>query len=43
MSQVVNITLPDGSNRSLPAGTPVRAVAEGISPNLARAALEGIR
>ena len=35
----VTVTLPDGSTRQLPAGTPVRAVAEGISPRLARAAL----
>src|SRR5205823_636487 len=41
MSQV-NITLPDGSNRSVPAGTPVRDIAEGISPNLARAALAAV-
>jgi threonyl-tRNA synthetase len=42
MSQPVNITLPDGSNRTVPAGTPVRAIAEGISPNLARAALAAL-
>jgi len=41
MSQVT-ITLPDGSVRSVPAGTPVRGVAEEISPNLAKAALAGI-
>ena len=41
MSQVT-ITLPDGSSRSVPAGTPVRDVAEGISPNLAKAALAGV-
>ena len=41
MSQV-SITLPDGSVRSVPAGTPVRGVAEEISPNLAKAALAGI-
>jgi threonyl-tRNA synthetase len=41
MSQVT-ITLPDGSARSVPAGTPVRGVAEEISPNLAKAALAGI-
>ena len=41
MSQVT-VTLPDGSNRSVPAGTPIRVVAEGISPNLARAALAGV-
>src|SRR5881296_2591203 len=41
MSQVT-VTLPDGSSRSVPAGTPVRDVAAGISPGLARAALAGI-
>jgi threonyl-tRNA synthetase len=41
MSQV-QITLPDGSVRSVPAGAPVRAVAEEISPNLARAALAAV-
>src|SRR5947207_13169720 len=41
MSQVT-VTLPDGSSRTVPAGTPVRGVAEEISPNLARAALAGI-
>lgn len=38
MSQVT-VTLPDGSSRSVAAGTPVRDVAEGISPRLAKAAL----
>src|SRR5262245_11909203 len=42
MSQAVNITLPDGSSRPVPAGTPVREIAEGISPNLARAALAAV-
>src|SRR6476659_352916 len=41
MSQVA-ITLPDGSVRSVPAGTPVRGGAEEISPNLARAGLAGV-
>jgi threonyl-tRNA synthetase len=41
MSQVT-ITLPDGSSRRVPAGTPVRDVAEGISPRLALAALAGV-
>jgi threonyl-tRNA synthetase len=41
MSQVVTVTLPDGSSRSVPAGTPVRDVAGQISPGLARAALAG--
>ncbi len=38
----VNITLPDGSSRSVPAGTPVREVAAGISPRLAKAALAAV-
>ena len=41
MSQVT-ITLPDGSTRTVPAGTPVRDVAAEISPGLAKAALAGI-
>jgi threonyl-tRNA synthetase len=41
MSQIT-VTLPDGSSRSVPAGTPVRDVAEGISPRLAQAALAGV-
>jgi len=41
MSQVT-ITLPDGSARSVPSGTPVRGIAEEISPNLAKAALAGV-
>jgi threonyl-tRNA synthetase len=41
MSQVT-VTLPDGSNRTVPAGTRVSDIAEGISPRLARAALAGI-
>ena len=39
MMDQVTVTLPDGSTRQLPAGTPVREVAEGISPRLATAAL----
>ena len=39
MMDQVTVTLPDGSTRQLPAGTPVREVAEGISPRLAQAAL----
>jgi threonyl-tRNA synthetase len=35
----VTVRLPDGSSRSVAAGTPVRDVAEGISPRLAKAAL----
>ncbi len=41
MSQV-NVTLPDGSSRAVPAGTSVRDVADAISPRLAKAALVGI-
>jgi threonyl-tRNA synthetase len=41
MSQVT-VTLPDGSNRSVAEGTPVRGVAEGISPRLAEAALAAV-
>ena len=38
MSQVT-VTLPDGTTKRVPAGTPVRDVAEGISPRLAKEAL----
>src|SRR6186997_1117706 len=38
----VNITLPDGSVRSVPAGTPVLAIASGISPRLAKASLAAV-
>src|SRR6266511_963819 len=41
MSQIT-VTLPDGSSRSVPAGTLVRDVAAEISPGLAKAALAGI-
>jgi threonyl-tRNA synthetase len=41
MSQIA-VTLPDGSTRSLPAGSTVREVAEAISPRLAQAALAAI-
>src|SRR5216683_6205317 len=41
MSQI-SVTLPDGSQRALPAGSPVRDVAEEISPRLAQAALAGV-
>ena len=40
MSQVT-VTLPDGSSRSVPAGTSIGDVAGQISPGLARAALAG--
>ncbi len=35
----VTVTLPDGSNRSVPSGTPVCEVAAAISPRLGRTAL----
>ena len=38
MSQVT-VTLPDGSTKEIPAGAPVKAVAEAISPRLADAAI----
>ena len=41
MSQVT-VTLPDGSTRHLAAGTPVRDVAAGISPRLAKQALAAV-
>src|ERR1041384_2976835 len=41
MSQI-HVTLPDGSSRDIAAGAPVRAVAEAISPGLAKAALAAI-
>ncbi|HEY1304909.1 MAG TPA: threonine--tRNA ligase [Vicinamibacterales bacterium] len=41
MSQVT-ITLPDGSTRSVAAGTPVSDVAAAISPGLAKAALAAV-
>src|SRR3954452_20799852 len=41
MSQI-NITIPDGTNRSVPSGSSVRDVAAVISPGLAKAALAGI-
>ncbi|MFN7913742.1 MAG: threonine--tRNA ligase [Vicinamibacterales bacterium] len=41
MSQV-NVTLPDGSSRAVPAGTSVLGVAESISPRLAKAAIAGM-
>src|SRR6476646_5489220 len=41
MSQVT-VTLPDGSSRSVSSGTPVRDVAAGISPGLAKAAYAAV-
>ncbi|HJZ73072.1 MAG TPA: threonine--tRNA ligase [Vicinamibacterales bacterium] len=38
----ITVTLPDGSNLSVPAGTPVREIAAGISPRLGEAALAAI-
>jgi threonyl-tRNA synthetase len=38
----VTVTLPDGSTRSVAAGTPVRDVAAGISPRLAKAAVAAV-
>jgi threonyl-tRNA synthetase len=38
----VTITLPDGSTRAVPVGAPVRDVAAGISPRLAKAALAAV-
>jgi threonyl-tRNA synthetase len=38
----VTVTLPDGSQRTLPSGSPVREVAEGISPRLAQASLAAV-
>ncbi len=38
----VHVTLPDGSSRSVPAGTRARDIAEEISPNLAKAALAAL-
>ena len=42
MMDQVTVTLPDGSTRQMPAGTPVRKVAEDISPRLAKAALAAV-
>ena len=38
----VTITLPDGSSRTVPPGTPVREVAAAISPRLAKAAIAAV-
>ena len=40
-ADTVTITLPDGSKRSVPRGTTVREVAQGIGPRLARDAWAG--
>ncbi len=41
MSDMITVTLPDGSIREHPAGATVAQVAEGIGPGLAQAALAG--
>jgi len=41
MSQI-NVTIPDGTSRSVPSGSTVRDVAAVVSPGLAKAALAGI-
>jgi len=41
LAHEVTITLPDGSTRKVPAGTSLRAIAEGIGPRLAKDALAG--
>ena len=38
----ITVTLPDGSTRRVPPGTPVADVAAGISPGLAKAALAAV-
>ena len=38
----IQVTLPDGSSREIAAGSPARAVAEAISPGLAKAALAAV-
>ena len=38
----LTITLPDGSSRAVPPGTPVRDVAAAISPRLAKAAIAAV-
>ncbi len=39
MSDLIQVTLPDGSRREVPPGTTARQIAESIGPGLARAAL----
>ena len=41
LAHTVTLTLPDGSTRTVPAGTTLRAIAEGIGPRLAKDALGG--
>ena len=39
MSDTITITLPDGATKTVPSGTSALAIAEGIGPRLAKAAL----
>jgi threonyl-tRNA synthetase len=39
MKETVRLTLPDGSVKEMPAGTPARALAEAAGPRLAKAAI----
>jgi threonyl-tRNA synthetase len=41
LAQKVTITLPDGAKRTVPAGTTLRELADGIGPRLARDAVAG--
>ncbi len=41
LAQTLTITLPDGSTRTVPAGTTLRDIAAGIGPRLAKDALAG--
>ena len=41
LAQTVTITLPDGSTKTVPAGTTLRDIAAGIGPRLAKDALAG--
>ena len=41
LAQTVRITLPDGSTKTVPAGTTLRDIAAGIGPRLAKDALAG--
>ncbi|MGH9316098.1 MAG: threonine--tRNA ligase [Thermoanaerobaculia bacterium] len=41
LEQTVTVTLPDGTRKTVPAGTTVRELAEGIGPRLARDAVAG--
>ncbi|MDH4351887.1 MAG: TGS domain-containing protein, partial [Gemmatimonadota bacterium] len=39
MADTITITLPDGTTKAVPAGTPARTIAEAIGPRLAKAAV----